>query len=251
MRRWAPIERRTVMKARNWSIIALLAIVAILLSACNIVRGSGDLVTESRDVSGFDSIDLSGTGEVIITQGEGESLTIETDDNIMEHITSEVRGGTLYLGTEDLTNILPTRLVFTLGVDELSAADVSGSGSIEAGSIETDSLELDVSGSGSVNVDSLTAGDLSVRISGSGDIKLAGEVPEQDIDISGSGNYGAGDLLSETAIISVSGSGAATLWATGSLDADVSGSGSIDYYGNPTVTSSTSGSSDINGLGEK
>jgi predicted small secreted protein len=239
------------MNGRYWRIAALLVILVIVLSACNVVRGSGDMVTETRDVSGFDSVDLSGSGDVIITQGEGESLTIETDDNVMEHITSEVRGGTLRLGTKELISVSPTRLVFTLGVDDLNAADVSGSGSIEADSIETDSLEIDVSGSGDVKVDSLTAGDLGVRISGSGDVQLAGEVSEQDIDISGSGNYRAGDLLTETTVISISGSGEATLWTTESLDADVSGSASINYYGNPTVTSSSSGSSDINGLGEK
>jgi predicted small secreted protein len=239
------------MNGRYWRIAALLVILVIVLSACNVVRGSGDMVTETRDVSGFDSVDLSGSGDVIITQGEGESLTIETDDNVMEHITSEVRGGTLHLGTKELISVSPTRLVFTLGVDDLNAADVSGSGSIEADSIETDSLEIDVSGSGDVKVDSLTAGDLGVRISGSGDVQLAGEVSEQDIDISGSGNYRAGDLLTETTVISISGSGEATLWTTESLDADVSGSASINYYGNPTVTSSSSGSSDINGLGEK
>lgn len=239
------------MNARFWRIVALLVVLVIASSACNIVRGSGDIVSESREVSGFDSIDLSGSGDVIITQGETESLTIETDDNVMEHITSEVRGGTLYLGTEPRTNVIPTRLVFTLGVDELRAADVSGSGSIEADSIETDSLELNVSGSGSVNVDSLAADDLKVGISGSGEVQLAGETPEQDIDISGSGQYRAGDLLSETAVVSISGSGEATIWTTGSLDADVSGSGTINYYGAPTVTSSTSGSGNVNGRGEK
>jgi hypothetical protein len=231
--------------------MALLVIIVVVLSACTTVAGSGDMISESREVSGFDSVDLSGSGDVIITQGEGESLTIETDDNVMQYITSEVRDGTLHLGTEPRTIVRPTRLVFTLGVDELAAVDVSGSSSIEAASIETDGLEIDVSGSGSVNVDSLTAGDLRVRISGSGVVQLAGEVPEQDIEISGSGDYRAGDLLTETTAVSVSGSGEATLWTTGSLDASVSGSGTINYYGAPTVTSSSSGSGDINGMGEK
>lgn len=239
------------MNRRSWSILSLLLILVIALSGCNVVRGSGDIITETREVSGFDRVDLSGTGDVIITQGEAESLTIETDDNVMEHITSEVRGGTLYLGTEDFMNVLPSRLVFTLGVEELTAADVSGSGSIKAESIEANSLDLGVSGSGSVEIDSLAADELKVSISGSGDVDLAGEVPEQEIDISGSGRYRAGDLLSENATVSVSGSGDVTIWATDSLDADVSGSGTIDYYGNPTVNTSTSGSGEVNGMGEK
>jgi predicted small secreted protein len=239
------------MNGRNWTIAALLVILVIVLSACNAVIGLGDTVTESRDVSGFDSVNLAGSGDVIITQGEGESLTIETYDNIMEFVTSEVRDGALYLGVEDQTNIIPRRLIFTVGVDELSVANLAGSGSIEAGDIETDSLEIVVGGSGSANVDSLTADDLTVRIAGSGSAEVAGEVAEQNIRISGSGKYQAGDLRTEETVIEISGSGDATVWMTGSLDADVSGSGTINYYGNPTVNSSSSGSGDINSLGEK
>ena len=239
------------MNGRNWSIVALLVVLAIVLSACGILVGSGERVTENREVSGFDSVSLTGSGVAIITQGGGESLTIETNENVIEHITSEVRDGTLHLGTDEQGNAVIGRITFTVGVDELKAAAVAGSGRVESESIETDSLDIRVAGSGSVNVGSLSADELSVRIGGSGGVEVAGKVPEQDIRIAGSGRYQAGDLLTETTVITISGSGKATLWTTESLDTDVSGSGSIDYYGNPTVSSSSSGSGDITGLGEK
>ena len=65
------------------------------------IKGSGNVVTEERDVSGFDRVALSGFGEVIITQGDKESLTVETDDNLMRYIETKVRGGTLELGFTD------------------------------------------------------------------------------------------------------------------------------------------------------
>ncbi len=66
------------------------------------------MITETREVSNFDSISLSGSGEVIVTQGGSESLAIETDDNVMEHVKAEVRCGTLNLSLEDvLTSISP------------------------------------------------------------------------------------------------------------------------------------------------
>ena len=219
------------MNTRNWVIVGLLVIAVILLGACNVVRGSGDMVTESRSVSNFDSISLSGSGDVIINQDGEESLTIETDDNVMQYITSEVRGGTLHLGTENLTSGSPTRLVFTVGVDDLTGLSISGSGNIKADGIQTDRLD--------------------VGVSGSGDLELEGEATRQEIDISGSGKYRGGNLRSETADISVSGSGDVTVWAIDSLDVSVSGSGSVDYYGSPAVNSSTSGSGNVNSLGEK
>ena len=236
-------------------VLLLLLLVAILpVTACNVsfTRGSGDLITETRDVSGFDSIDLSGFGEVIVTQGGGESLTIETDDNIMEHVKAEVSGGTLNLGFEDGVNaILPTQLIFTVGVDDLTSVSISGAGDIESDMIVTDRLDATISGSGDVLIADLTAGEVKATISGAGEIDLAGEAAVQDVTIGGSGSYRAGGLLGDSVEVSISGSGDATVWATESLDTNISGSGSVDYYGRPSINTSGSGSGDVNSLGEK
>ena len=243
------------MSTNSLKVAGLLIIVVFLLSACNVnfVRGSGDLITETRNVSDFDSVNLSGSGEVIIIQSGEEALVVETDDNIMEYVTTEVRGGTLHLGFDTIRagTISPTRLTFTLNVDDLNGLDISGSGNIEAESIETSSLDVSVSGSGDVLIDSLKADEVEARISGSGEVELAGEAAKQDIDISGSGKYRARDLLCETITVKIGGSGDATVWAMESLDARISGSGSVNYYGNPTVNSSTSGSGQITSMGEK
>ncbi|UCG23839.1 MAG: DUF2807 domain-containing protein [Chloroflexota bacterium] len=236
-------------------LVVLLLLTAILtVTACNanIVDGSGDLITETREVSGFDSIDLSGSGEVIVTQGGSESLTVETDDNVMEHVETEVRGGTLHLGFEEGLNLIdPTRLIFTVGVDDLSELRISGSGDFEADSVDTDRFNVTVSGSGDVQIGDLMADSVEARISGSGDVDLAGEATTQDVTISGSGKYRAGDLASESVEVSISGSGNATVWATESLDSNISGSGTVNYYGRPSINSSGSGSGQINNLGEK
>jgi predicted small secreted protein len=235
-------------------LVLLLFGTIFVVTACdaNIVRGSGDLITETKDVSNFDSIDLEGMGEVIITQGDGESLTIETDDNVMEHVKAEVSGGTLNIGFDEGLNLIsPTRLIFTVGLNELSSLSISGSGDIESDRINTDSLELSIDGSGDVQIADLAADKLKASISGSGDIDLAGEATTQDVTIAGSGRYRAGDLLGESVTVKISGSGKATVWATESLDSTINGSGSVDYYGRPSVSTSGSGSGDINSRGEK
>lgn len=236
----------------------LTLILAII--ACNaglrVIQGSGNVVTETRPVSNFDSIVLSGSGEVIITQGGSESLTIETDDNVMEHVKAEVEGGTLKLGLvtgrPTGVNIQSTsRLVFYVGVDDLSGLDTSGSGEIEADRIKTGNLDLSVSGSGAIQIADLIANEVKADISGSGEIGLVGEADAQDVNVSGSGIYQAGEVCSAEVNVSVSGSGNATVCATESLDASVSGSGTIDYYGNPLSTNtSESGSGSVNNLGE-
>jgi hypothetical protein len=242
------------MNKRNLIVILTLLAVVAVFSACGVrvVRGSGSLVTETRPVSDFERIVLSGSGEVIVTQGGSESLSIETDDNIMEHLITEVKNGTLTLGFEPGVNIVsPTELVFSVGVDDLSAMVISGSGEIQADGLDTDRLEVDISGSGDVRVADLSASEVTVDISGSGNLNLTGEASSQDITVSGSGKYQAGEVCSAAVRVLISGSGDATLCATETLDSTISGSGSVRYYGQPAINSSVSGSGTIQSLGER
>ena len=232
--------------------IVLIA-VCVLLCACSVsaVRGSGKRITESRQVRGFDRVSLTGSGEVMLTQGDGESLTVETDENVMPYVIAEVDGGTLTLGTKSGVSISTTRLVFTLSVQDLDGMAVTGSGNINVERFDTDRLEIEVTGSGNVRIDALAAQAAQVRITGSGNVDLAGQVTGQEVTLGGSGQYRGGDLRSETASVTVSGSGDATLWATGSLDARVTGSGSVRYYGDPQTNVSGSGSGTVKRLGDK
>ena len=58
-------------------VILLAALLAV--TACNagvkVIRGSGNVVTEDRQVSNFDRIALEGSGEVIVTEGGRRTIT--------------------------------------------------------------------------------------------------------------------------------------------------------------------------------
>lgn len=235
-----------------WGSWLLLLALSVSCSG-RIVQGSGNLVAEDRPVSNFERIHLSGSGEVIVIQDGAESLVVETDDNILEYVVTDVRGGTLVLGFEPMSGqiVNPTQLTFTVHVDTLDRLDVSGSGVVTADTLTADNLELDVSGSGEISLGTCAAEEVRVHISGSGAVELAGEGREQDIDISGSGNYLATDFESSRATINVSGSGDAALWVSETLDASISGSGSVSYYGNPQISSTGSGSGSLEGMGFK
>jgi hypothetical protein len=66
---------------RHRVVLALLAV--LLLAGCTITRGSGQLSSESRQVSGFTKVELSGSGELKIEQTGTESLTISAEDNVL------------------------------------------------------------------------------------------------------------------------------------------------------------------------
>jgi hypothetical protein len=237
--------------------VALIVLIAASL-ACDIplgvktVRGSGNVVTEEREVSGFDGVALSGVGRVIITQGDGESLTIETDDNLMRHIESNVRNGTLELGLARNTIPIPTQsIIFRVSVDDLTGLTSSGAGLFEIEELEADRLSVTLSGAGDIGIDSLSATDLAVTISGAGNVDLAGQVETQEVDMSGFGNYSAPDLESGAASVRISAAGNAVVWALDTLDVEISGAGNVEYYGSPSVTEDISGAGKVTSRGDK
>lgn len=206
------------------------------------VVGSGEVVSEQRDVDNFTEVLLSGVGHLSITQTGNESLTIEAENNILPLLTSEVHGGRLVLGSEPGAHFTPKRPIrYTLTVKDLSVIRISGAGNAEVPALGTPSLRLELSGAGNMSVTGLAAESLEVSLSGAGSATCAGEVRSQEVRISGAGSYHAEDLASVTARAVISGTGSAHLRVSEELDARVSGVGNIDYSGNPTVRKSVSG----------
>ena len=215
-------------KRRLFVFSARLLMLSLLVGACGLSivgeRGSGNMTTESRDVSDFDEIALRGSGEVSVAVTGTEWLTIEAEDNILPLLTTEVRNGRLELGAKQ--SISPTRtIIYTITVASLEGVEISGSGSVTATGID--------------------AGEFAVGISGSGIVTPSGISESLDVSISGSGEYQGEGLVSVTGTVSVSGSGDVVVNVTEDLDVRVSGSGSVEYIGDPSLSVSTSGSGDV------
>jgi len=230
-------------------IIAVISVLAVFAASCKwtigMVRGSGDIETEERDVSGFDEVYLSGIGNLIITQGEEESLVIEADDNIIPLIRADVSGDRLTIGFKRGYSFIPAaKIKFHLTVIDLDKISISGAGDVDCDNFSTDQLELEISGVGDINFN-INAERIETTSSGAGDITLTGEVDSQDIDISGVGKYDAEELESRECSISLSGAGSVTVNASEELDINISGVGNVYYVGSPYVEQ------DISGLGSR
>ncbi len=241
---------------KKYALTAVTSLFTLLLSACglDVIRGSGHVVTEAREVSGFSRVELLGSGDVVLTQGDQESLKVEAEDNLMGHIRTEVRGHTLYLGlsNDNLPEILqPTRPIkYYVSLKTVEGLAVSGSGNISAEQVAADSLDLGISGSGDIFIGTLTAKTVSSTIHGSGDCEVhSGTASAQEVEISGSGSYTSEKLEGETGSVHITGSGAATIRVSETLDARISGSGDVYYYGTPKVTEHITGSGDLHAKG--
>jgi hypothetical protein len=219
------------------------------------IEGSGNVVTEARDVSGFNAVAIGGAGVLTITVGSEEALTVTADDNLLEHIETKVEEGRLTIGRTreawrlDLRPSAPIR--YDLTVVELEAIAVSGAGSVVADSLSAETFSVALSGAADLEIGRLEAQTFSVAISGAGDVTVAGRVGVQSIAVSGAGEYHGDALWSERAECSVSGSGDVTVWAESEVTAGVSGSGTVSYYGEPRVEKDVSGSGSVRSLGPR
>ena len=238
----------------------------------NTVNGSGKLEIKNFDISNFDSVTLAGFGDVFIKQGDRESLTIKTDDNILPLLDIRVIGSELVLDTKPNLSINPTHgITYNLTVKDLNKIGLNGSGNISIETFESnemiisllgsgdinfrglnsDSLSIDLSGSGNISFENIAVKTIDSNVKGSGDIKLNGKSDLQTISVMGSGNYLAGNLETGSTDINMPGSGDLTIWVTDQLKVHVDGSGNIRYYGKPTIDQTGNGSGNVISLGEK
>ncbi len=219
------------------------------------IRGSGNVVTETRSVSGFDGVTLMAAGRLLITQGTEESLTIETDDNLMSYLETKVSGGKLEISAEkdDISyNLDPSDdVVFRIGVIDLNDLTVYGGGDIEMDALATTRLDIEIIGAADVTIGSLTADQLRIDVPGASDIELAGEVLSQEVRWLGAGSYSGGELRSDTAVVSVVGAATLEVWTSDNLDITVTGAGTINYYGTPVVNQNVTGVGIVRSLGPK
>ena len=118
-------------------------------TACS--SSSGNVESVSRSVSGFTAVELTGSGEVTIDQTGTDSLTIEADDELLPRVTSSVVDGTLILGVEGNVSS-STAIKFIVTATTLNGIVASGSGTISASNLTSDTMEVTIGGSADVTV---------------------------------------------------------------------------------------------------
>jgi hypothetical protein len=230
-------------------LLGLMIVLALGATACagsliggNVVKGSGNVKAEVRQVSGFTTVKLSGVGSLEIAQTGTEGLSISAEDNLLPLINTNVQGGVLDIHTQANTSLQPTKpIIYLLSVKDLTTISLSGAGSVSTQQFKTSALTVDLSGAGDMNLTGLQLGSLSVRLSGAGNMSVGGTTTSQDVNASGVGAYKGDQLASITAKVTLSGVGNAAVRVSQSLDITINGVGGLTYYGNPTVTQHISG----------
>jgi len=194
------------------------------------VTGNGTIVSENRMVNGFTGVNHAGEGSVHVTLGAAEALRVETDQNLLQHIITEVQGGVLQIRTEGGVDIVPTQTVeYFLTVVDLETVALSGAGTVEVPPLAVNQLSLSLGGVGEIDCSGLDALELHTMLTGVGDVRCDGQVDSQVVAVTGVGTYDAPNLFSREAIVTVGSEGSAKVNVSERLTATVTGFGSVTY----------------------
>ncbi|QGZ42740.1 putative autotransporter adhesin-like protein [Pseudoduganella flava] len=267
---------------------ALPALIATILAGCVIVvpgdrhaadgatlEGDGNVVAETRAVDGAPALELAGRRQVdldvAVQVGAAPALSLEGDANVLAHLHTETRGGTLRIWSDrDVHATQPVRVRYTVPrlerletagsagthvsglaggtlhvvqrgsgrielrghVDRLEAVN-SGSGRLVADALDAGSARVALNGSGRVSVGGVHGDALQAQLYGSGTLTARGEVRQADVTVYGSGDAELAGLHAASADLATTGSGDIAIAVTGRVTTHTNGAGSITIYGDP------------------
>ncbi len=210
--------------------LVFLCCAGILIASCSkdIVRGNGPVVTETRLLSNFTEVSVSGSTNVFITYGNNFSIQVKGYSNLLPHFETRLVNNILYLGYESGVNVHNDNTEVFITMPLIRSLSTEGSGDINTtGQFDyTDEFRARVMGSGSIGFSKGNAQRFISKIEGSGNIHAFGlETAEADITTSGSGNTEIS--ASSTLKVKITGSGNVYYRQTPSITAEITGSGVV------------------------
>jgi len=197
-------------------------------------RGSGNIITEKRNTGSFKSINVGGGFSVELKTGPTEVI-VESDDNIIKYIETEVENGQLKVRLRHLTSISDAHMKVYISSPEINNIDASASADIEVKDVlrSEGAIELHSSSGSSINA-KLDAPEVIVNASSAGGMDLSGRTRDLKATSSSGATINAKELLSENAVINASSGASAHVHASLSIDANASSGGNISYRGGAT-----------------
>jgi len=208
-------------------------VLSFIFSVAFIITGLWD-DTETRELSEFDALRVSGAFEILLVKADKPAIKIEVQGNDeLTDIDTEVRNRTLRIENERRNYSGSRKSILTIYYTTLTEIEARGAYRIRTEqTLKGESLRLELNGAGNAEFD-LDLKRLTVELSGAGTTELNGKAVWQDVRMSGAGNYRAFGLQSDTTRVLLNGVGVVEVSVEKSLDAEANGIGSVRYRGNP------------------
>ncbi len=129
------------------------------------VKGSGDVITDVREVSDFTEIESTGAFHVSVRYGERQEVLVTFDDNLIDFIETEVERQTLHIYCDEECRSKHTCQV-EITLPKLEGVTTRGSGDIDVGGFTGDTFDCRTKGSGDISIRGLVCDVLRCEIDG-------------------------------------------------------------------------------------
>lgn len=234
------------------TLLSVLAIGLLIFSSCErstiCIKGNNRSTTKTIDMDAFNGVELAGSFNAEITQGDNYSLKITGDENIIDRLENDINNGICKLELQRgcYKNF---KLIVDVTVPNLEYITLSGSGNMMVNNFDNQTnLTSRIDGSGNITLNKFEGTENMIfEIAGSGNIKgnRTNKTNYLETSISGSGNFDGYSISANYVSANISGSGDIKTTALTELDAVIEGSGTIRYKGYPTVYQKITGSGRI------
>jgi hypothetical protein len=225
-------------------LIALLG-ASLLMAACSddehvngpsqTIYGSGDFITETRQLPEFKSIVVNTVAYVNLTRGANQEVMVTCDDNIIEYIATPVYDGVLYISVQQGVPISDFTLELNLTVTDLESIIVNSVATVQGnGSFDVDYLVFEMNSVGNIDID-LNAYEVFSVNSSVGTIILSGSATRHNAAVTSVGSLQAFELETDTTFVTANSIGNAQVNANIYLHATINSTGSIYYRGYPEI----------------
>jgi len=253
-------------------LFALLFLVGFVVNAQENKSIVYDENAQQRKVPSFTAISVSSAIDLYLTQSNKNAVAVSaSNDEIRDHIITEVVGGTLIIRLGDKGTWFSWRkwgnykTKAYVSIQDINALTASGASTVHlVNTIESPKMRIKLSGAsdfkGNIKAGVLmyqltgasdykgeiSANSIDIDGSGASSIELIGKVDDLAIEVSGASTAKLYNLTAKGAILRASGASNIGVTVTEILRANSSGASDINYKGNPTVKeSNTSGASSI------
>lgn len=234
------------------AILILILTISISFTSCKKsdveITPSGNVITESRVITGFNRLDIYDAFNIYVTFSESEeSIQVEADDNLQAHILVIKSGDRLVVMFEDDIKVNGSAtLNIHITLPEL--LQVQGEGAInyyfENQFIGND-LDVALTGASSLT-GSMNLNHLNANIIGSSNLILSGQSQEFTIDALGASNMEGFDFKTNILEADLEGASNLSLAVNESMKVKASGASNVYYKGDAQITSQNlSGGSNI------
>lgn len=189
------------------------------------LRGSGNIVSESRNLANFTQVYNPTSVNIIIMEGSPQQVKLSADDNVISSIKTIVENGTLKIDMPKSTYV-DVMITVSVTIPNLEGLKNTGSGNMT-----------------SAGFDGLTS--MTIDNEGSGNVVFTSSGTSLTLKNSGSGSFQGFNFMVENCTVANSGSGNCEINCSDILRGTNSGSGSIFYKGTPTLDVSNTGSGEV------